>query len=284
MKFHPLFTLESDLTDPEQAKEAESDIGYINVQRLQGGHYVSAGRLYEASELDSLQRFIAEFGGGQFKLYGRDMNNQGVIRQVIIRIDEQQHAPRFSPVAGMPAPAAGAGNLPAPPIPNPFGANSGLVELLAVLKQLNPPPPPPPTSDSAVLVALIQNMGANTQATMQMIAGQATQNLAAQVELVKALQQQPSGGNNPAAIQDSFMRGIQAMAQIAKDMKGEDGGSGGLTWEHLVTMFEKGAEAFGSAKTIIETVNATSSGAPAAAAAAPALATVAEGAHTAAAA
>jgi hypothetical protein len=283
MKFHPLFTIESDLSDPEQAKEAEIDVGYINVQRLQGGHYVSAGRLFEASEIDSLERFIAEFGGGQFQLYGRGPDNRGVVRRATLRIDEHQYPPRFAPVSGMPAPAAGAGNLPAPPpAAGGFGLNSGLLELITVLKALQPAPAPP--QDNTVLVALIQNQGAQAVAQASAIAQQAAGTQAQFVELVKALQHSPTGGDNPAAIQDSFMNGIRSMGQILKEMKEGGEGDKPFNLDTLLSIADRVMSSIGQAHAIIKDVNAGVEAPAAAGSAVAELAAGTDGAHTAAAA
>jgi hypothetical protein len=271
MQYHPLFTIETQMDDPEQAKEAEVDIGYINVQRMQGGKYVNAGRLYEAGELCSLETFVAEFGGGDFKLYGRDAANRGVVRQVLLKLDPNQYPPRFAPVAGMPAPQATAAHLPAAQ-PNPFGQNAGLIELITVLKALQPPPPP--AQDNSVLVALIQNQGAQAIAQAQSIAAQGAATQQQFVELVKALQHSPTGGDNPAAIQDSFMNGIRSMGQILKEMKEGGEGDKPFNLDTLLSIADRVMGSIGQAHEIIKQVN---SGAEAPAAAPPATQALAAG-------
>jgi hypothetical protein len=267
--FHPLFTLETDMSDPEQVKEAEQPIAFINVQRMQGGHYQNAGRLYEASELNSLETFVGEFGGGSFLLLGRGPDNRGIVKRASLKINEQEYPPRFAAVAGRLPPVATAAGLPAPPpvAAAPSMMGMPMAEFAAFMNMMRPPAP---TDNSAVLVALINSMSESSRATMQMISVQSAENLKAQVELVRALQTQPTGGDNPAAIQTSFMNGIRSMGEILREMKDKDGGDQPLNWDTLLSIADRVMGSIGQARDIIREANGGAGSSPAAEVAPPA--------------
>jgi hypothetical protein len=75
------------------------------------------------------------------------------------------------------------------------------------------------------------------------------------------LANQPAGGNNPAAVQDSFMRGIKAMGEIIQQMRPENE-KDQFTWEALGRIIQGVQESLSLGKWIIENVNTQGSDVP----------------------
>lgn len=232
MKNHPLFTIDCDLNDADQAAKAALDIGFIHVFKVDLGKARSAGRQFKAEELPTYESFVQLFGGGDYELRGRPPDNSGFCNIVHLSIDGSAKNPTGitsdprDPQAYLPQPA-----------PSPLAGAGGLLELLTLLKAMQPAAPP--AQDAAVLVAMINAQSAMSTNVMAMISSQAQSAATNQLELVKALAQPPQGGNNPGAIQDSFMRGIQSMGEIIQKFKpGGEKEKEPFPWETINTIVE----------------------------------------------
>lgn len=274
MQYHPLFTHNLSLDDPEQAERAKTDVGFMHIFRIVGGRPVIAGPQFTAEQIPNVEALHELLGGGDFEIAGRPPNNQGVCIRTRISLEG---APKYLGVKST--------DPGAPPSPTIGGGITStmqpLLELLTVMRTLNPPPPAPP-DQSAVLAALITSMGEGNRNTMQMIAQQSAQSQQTMVELIKALQQ-PARASDGTVAQDSFMRGIQMFSSIAKEFKGEGGESKPFNWDTILEIADRVMQSVQAGHKMLETVNSAGAAetSPPAAAPAPGVAPELSAVHTA---
>lgn len=206
---HPLFPIESEGAEP-------CEVGWIHVTRFEGGGQKWAPRLFAASELADLEALADAFGGGSYELVARSHD-----RRTITARRRYQLSGRPLPLDGGPV----EDRAPAVAMPAPSG-----------------------TSD-ALLIAMMQMMGQQQQATTQLMVAmltkadqtskEHTQSMTAlhdrfaqsQAALfAKVLEASSAGGGAGGGGVDGFMRGIEFAQEMAAGAaeahaEGDDGGS-----------------------------------------------------------
>jgi len=214
MKFHPLFTMNCDLNDPEQAAIAETDIGFMHVYRIEFGREKIIGGQFTAEQLPNFDAFKAMFGGGDYCVKGRPPNNQGFCRTVHLTVEGPPKPDPFM------AAQSAAGAMPAAPAVAGFTAEQ-LMALRAALGVSQPQPLPPPQAggiDSNVLIALINGQQAAADRSLQMIMAQGQQQMTALVEFGKILMA-GRGGPSDAQPPTSPLHTLETALQVIEKLK-----------------------------------------------------------------
>jgi len=252
MKNHPLFTLDCDLSDPEQRLLAETDIGFLHVYRMFQGKPVIAGPQFTAEELGNLDAFKSVFGGGDYELRGRPPDNTGICRRVRLSID-----PRECPPKSLNLEQPGLGSSAAS-VALPGGLSP---ELVAVIRAMQPPPAPPSGGlDAGVLIAMINGQSATNLSVMQMISESGNRQMQIMGEMFKSMREtQPQGTTGPDAPIKVLTTAMQIIQQL-KPAPGEE--SKPFSWETLNTIVTKVAETVQQGKEALSILNSAAEDVP----------------------
>jgi hypothetical protein len=120
---HPLFA-------PDDENDEFVQVAQIQVTRMEQGQAVYAPRMFQASELNSLQDIANEFGGGTYVLIARYNNRITTRRKFVI---PGKSKPMFEEVASLEPPVQPV--LQSQPMPAPMGSGDGMITLLVTMMQ-----------------------------------------------------------------------------------------------------------------------------------------------------
>jgi hypothetical protein len=262
MKNHPLVIADLTVDDQRFPERADIDIGSIYVYKvLPGGKPVLWSNRLAAHELTSLEQLRERFGGGHWELKFRAADDSGIV--AISRFE----------IAGPEKDASG----------NPIGQNGGAVQQTNQVEQMmqrmltmsqmgatQAAPPGGGLMNSGVLALVVPAVLAYLSemakarasqeiATQQMMGALAQNQSAGQVALIQALMGKSSGENNGLALQESFMKGLDAMGTIIGKVKAGEApdGSGAKTdWMEVIgTMIQNLRETMQAGASALQVVN-----------------------------
>jgi hypothetical protein len=265
MKNHPLVIADLTVDDPRFVERADIDIGAIYVYKvLPGGKPVLWSNRLAAHELASLEQLRERFGGGQWELKFRAADDSGIVAISRFDIAGPEKDASGNPIGqnGMPAPQ-----------PNQVEQLLRNMQSTMMMQQAAPPPGGGFMQSGALalivpaVLAYLSEMAkaraSQEIATQQMMGALAQNQSAGQVALIQALMGKSSGENNGLALQESFMKGLDAMGTIIGKVKaGEapDGTGAKTDWMEVIgTMIQNLRETMQAGASALQVVN----GAPA---------------------
>lgn len=263
MRNHPLVIADLTVDDPRFPERADIDIGAIYVYKvLPGGKPILWSNRLAAHELTSLEQLRERFGGGHWELKFRAADDSGIVAISRFEIAGPEKDASGNPI-GQPGVAVQQTNQVeqmlqrllqsgmlggAQQAAAPGGGlmNSGALALII-------------PAALAFLSEMAKARSSQEISTQQLMAQLAQQQSSGQVALIQALMGKSSGENNGLALQESFMKGLDAMGTIIGKVKaGEapDGTGAKTDWMEVIgTMIQNLRETMQAGAQALNVVN-----------------------------
>lgn len=213
---HPLFL-------PREEDDEPKEVVKIHVTRHEGGRQVWCPRLFEASELQSLEDIFEMFGGGHYELIARDSRSKMSDRR------RYELPGKSRPLTGEPEPAAP--HLGA--VPQQAASSGGGGALVPLLLSLAPlvleylkssaaATQAQQAQQSQFLLAMMNRDSENARAHIQTMQQLADRQATSQTEIFKSLLERQAN-TDPAEV---LMRGVELAAGLQAGAAEAAGGGG----------------------------------------------------------